>query len=71
MIPETKWQRPPCQERDRLTNAYLAAVVEHGKIGARYANHKSEVWREATKETSAACEAAIADLNAHRKEHGC
>ena len=60
-----------CDERQRLTTIYLAAVVKNSMAGRAVADMKSEDWREATEETRKACEEALADLNAHRKEHGC
>jgi len=61
----------PCEEKDRLTAVYLAAVVKNALAGRTVADIKSEAWREATKETRAACEKALEELNRHKAEHGC
>lgn len=60
-----------CEERLRLTLVYLDAVALNQKAGRTVADPKSEAWREATKETREVCVARLADLNSHRKEHGC
>jgi hypothetical protein len=60
-----------CQERHRLIGIYLDAVTEISLISVRIADMKNESWRDATHEARGACETALADLNAHRKEHGC
>jgi hypothetical protein len=61
----------PCEERERLEKIYLAAVVRNAKAGLGIADMRSEAWREATKDTRDACEEALEQLNAHRREHGC
>ena len=60
-----------CEERKRLEGIYLAAVAANNEAARIVADMRSEAWREATKDTRAACEEALADLSAHRKEHGC
>jgi hypothetical protein len=50
---------------------YLDAVFRNRQAGGTIADMKSEAWREATRETRAACEEALEQFNAHRKEHGC
>jgi hypothetical protein len=51
------YSRPvPCEERKRFEQVYLDAVRKNVMSGARILNTKSEAWREATKETRAACE---------------
>jgi hypothetical protein len=60
-----------CEERERLEKLYLAAVAENSKTGLTIPDMRSEAWRKATKQTREACETALANLNAHRKEHGC
>jgi hypothetical protein len=60
-----------CDERERLTILYLAAVTRIGKAAGTVTDLKSEAWREATKETREDCDRALSDLKAHRKEHGC
>jgi hypothetical protein len=61
----------PCEKRNQLAKVYLDAVRKTGVAGMRILNVKSEAWREATLETRAACDVALADLNRHREEHGC
>lgn len=66
------YSRPvPCEERKRLESIYIDAVRKNVKAGAHILDTKSEAWREATKETSAACDVALENLNRHREEHGC
>jgi hypothetical protein len=60
-----------CEERKRLERLYLDAVRQNAVAGAHLLNTKSEAWREATKDTRAACDVALANLNRHREEHGC
>ncbi len=60
-----------CEERLRLTKLYIDAVTLNQAAGRGIADMKSEAWREATRETRADCEMALAELNAHRREHGC
>ncbi len=60
-----------CEERQLLAKVYLDAVRKNSIAGMRILNTKSEAWREATKETRAACDVTLADLNRHREEHGC
>jgi len=61
----------PCEERKQLAKVYLDAVRKNSIAGMRILNAKSEAWREATKETRAACDLALTELNRHREEHGC
>jgi hypothetical protein len=61
----------PCEERKRLEKVYLDAVRKNGMAGAHILTTNSEAWLEATKETRAACDVALADLHQHREEHGC
>jgi hypothetical protein len=60
-----------CEDRDRLTEIYLAAIRKHDIASLKVPDMKSEAWREATKETREACQEALAELNIHRQEHGC
>jgi hypothetical protein len=60
-----------CEERKRLERLYLDAVRKNAVAGAHLLNTKSEAWQEATKDTRAACDVALANLNRHREEHGC
>jgi hypothetical protein len=50
---------------------YLDAVFRNRQAGGTIADMKSEAWREATRVTRIDCEMALAELNAHRREHGC
>lgn len=61
----------PCEERKRLAKVYFDAVRKTAVAGMRILDAKSEEWREATEETRTACDIALADLNRHRKKHGC
>jgi hypothetical protein len=61
----------PCEERKRLEKIYFDAVRNNAIAGAHILNTKSEAWREATKETRAACDVALEALNRHRERHGC
>jgi hypothetical protein len=61
----------PCEEGDRLNRAYLEAVTKVFDAGKMVPNITSSKWREATLKARLACKAALADLNRHRKEHGC
>jgi hypothetical protein len=60
-----------CEERKRLEKLYRDAVRKNTVAGAHILNTKSEAWREATKDTRAGCDVALANLNRHREEHGC
>ena len=60
-----------CEERLRLNKLYIDAVTLNQAAGRTVADMKSEAWREATKETREICTMRLADLLAHRKEHGC
>ncbi len=71
-VPLSVYSSPmPCEERKRLAKVYLDAVRKTSIAGLRILNAKSEAWREATKETRAACDVTLANLNRHREEHGC
>jgi hypothetical protein len=61
-----------CAERERLIEIYFEAVKASAKAGSHLSSDmRSEGWRDATEETRERCVAALMDLNAHRKEHGC
>ena len=64
-------RKAACAERDRLTRVYLAAVEQNNIAGKKVPDVKSEAWRDATQTTRELCVAALAELNAHKKEHGC
>jgi hypothetical protein len=61
----------PCEERLRLTTIYFDAIEKNNLAGNVAPDPKSEAWREATKDTRTLCEYALAELNQHRREHGC
>jgi hypothetical protein len=61
----------PCEERDRLMRLYLDAVHRLNEVSQTAADPENEKWREATEQMRVACAAVLADLTAHRKEHGC
>jgi hypothetical protein len=61
----------PCEERDRLNSAYLAAASNVFSAGKAVPKMTSTKWREAIQEARAMCKAALADLKRHKKEHGC
>jgi hypothetical protein len=61
----------PCEERDRLNRIYHEAIAKIHGSGKTVSDMTSAKWREATKDTRAACRAALADLKRHTKEHGC
>jgi len=66
--------KPPainCEERDRLTNIYLAAVAKYNERARHAGDLKSEAWRDATKLIREDCKLALLSLQAHKKEHGC
>jgi hypothetical protein len=65
-----------CEERERLTGIYLAAVAENNEAASAMAalnaeNWRDDGWREEMKEIRAACEVALRELDRHRSEHGC
>ena len=59
-----------CEERDRLTRAYLDAAGKVQESG-RGIDAKSPEWKMATSQARAVSKAALETLNRHRKEHGC
>jgi hypothetical protein len=67
----TDSSRVHCEERKRLAQVYLDAVRANALVGAHILSTKSEEWFVATKETRAACDVALAELNRHREEHAC
>jgi hypothetical protein len=60
-----------CEQSERLQKIYLDAVADNALVGSAIADPKSEAWLEATTSTRQRCADALADLTAHRKEHGC
>jgi hypothetical protein len=60
-----------CEVRDRLNRAYLEATTTIFVAGKAIPNMTSAKWKEATLKARALCKTALADLNRHKKEHGC
>ena len=65
----------PCEECQRLTNVYLAAVSRNNEaaavMAALYGDGWQHTWRAEMRELREACEKALAALDQHRREHGC
>jgi hypothetical protein len=65
----------PCEECQRLTNVYLAAIERNNEAACAMAAFRGEgwrgTWREEMKDMHVACEEALRNLDAHVKEHGC
>jgi hypothetical protein len=60
-----------CEERERLTLAYLNATENCLKVSELFEDMDSPEWREAIKEAREASERALAALKLHSREHGC
>jgi hypothetical protein len=60
-----------CEERDRLTFAYIEAVIRHIEASNAVGHFASIEWREATKIARADAEVALRNLNEHKREHKC
>jgi hypothetical protein len=60
-----------CDELEKLKKSYLDAFLANVSAGRQNEEKKIDAVHEATMETRAACEAALAALNRHRNEHGC
>jgi hypothetical protein len=60
-----------CEERERLVAIYLAAIDKHTTASKKVPLVNTEAWRRATEGTREHCSDALADLNTHRREHGC
>jgi hypothetical protein len=50
---------------------YLDVTENRRKVSDSIQHIQSAEWICATKETSVLCQAALAAIKAHRKEHGC
>jgi hypothetical protein len=61
----------PCQERERLTRVYRNALRRSTEADRAFTQTNSEAWWEVTRMMQEDCEAALAALDAHQKEHGC
>jgi len=60
-----------CEQREKLQQIYLDAVVLNARVGLNFADVNSKEWLEATNETRQRCLDALADLDRHKAEHGC
>lgn len=60
-----------CEERERLTQAYLDAAENSRKASDSVEDIHSSEWREAIKEAREACERVLVALKFHIREHGC
>jgi hypothetical protein len=64
-----------CEERERLTKIYLAAIARNNEAASAMAQHFSEAWNDEwlgeMKDIRTACETALRELDRHRREHGC
>jgi hypothetical protein len=60
-----------CTDRLRLESIYLISIREIERFSIEVHNVMSEAWRKATEEAMEDATEALADLHAHRKEHGC
>jgi hypothetical protein len=60
-----------CEERDRLTALYLAAIAKNTEAGKNIPDLRSEAWRDATHDTRDECGEALENLNRHKREDGC
>ncbi len=61
----------PCDERERLSRLYLAAINRHAELSKTVPRVNTQRWRLATEGSRAECGEALYELNTHRKEHGC
>jgi hypothetical protein len=65
----------PCEECQRLTNVYLAAIERNNEaacaMAAFYREGWQDTWREEMKELREACEKALEAADRHRRDHGC
>jgi uncharacterized protein YfeS len=60
-----------CEERERLTRAYIEAAAKILESGRGAPDMTSAQWKQATSQARAASKAALEALHRHRKEHGC
>jgi hypothetical protein len=61
----------PCDVRQRLENIYLISVRDIERSSTAVHDVMSEASRKAIEEAMEDSREALADLHAHRKEHGC
>ncbi len=60
-----------CEERERLTQAYVDAAEANRKASESVEDIKSYQWSKATKQTRLACDSALVALKLHISEHKC
>ena len=61
-----------CDERDRLSDQYLAAVNAFGKaVSEMRARSHEEGARQLTQQASSACQYALKAVIGHERERGC
>jgi hypothetical protein len=60
-----------CEERERLTSAYLDATDNSRNVSDSIEDIRSLEWLLATEEARQACEGALAELKLHIREHKC
>jgi hypothetical protein len=64
----------PCEECQRLTRIYVAAVERNNEAASAMAEHFHDdwpdTWREEMKGLHAACEDSLRNLDQHRLQHG-
>jgi hypothetical protein len=67
------WLRMSCEERERLTKIYLAAVAKNNESASAKAGQASwsDTWREKIRAMHADSLAALRELDLHISEHGC
>lgn len=65
--------RMSCEERERLTKIYLAAVAKNNESASAKAGQEtcSDTWREKIRIMLADSQAALRELDRHIAEHGC
>jgi hypothetical protein len=65
----------PCNDGQKLLDAYLAAVARNNEAASSMAESRrdqwSDTWRERMIDVGAACREALANLDQHIAEHGC
>lgn len=60
-----------CEERERLTQAYLEATENSRKVSDSIEDIHSPEWLEAIKEAREICKTTLAALKLHISEHNC
>ncbi len=62
-----------CEERERLTKIYIAAVAKNNEAAGVMASQDAwgDIRRNEMMEIQRACQAALRELDRHISEHGC